>query len=113
MTREDPDHPILAQPWRYTIKGLHYEIPDDGSEPFLDLTLELGAERRKLRFLSPRELEIEKGFPHAPGLVILDVSARGLDRLGVRVDDYEASWGGISFWARSVHELAEGGPSVA
>jgi len=113
MSREDPDHPILAQPWRYTITGLHYERPEDGSEPFLDLTLERGPERRKLRFLGPQELQIEKGFPHAPGLVILDVSARGLDRLTVRVDDYEASSGGIRFWARSVHEVARGGASAA
>lgn len=103
---EDPEHPILPQAWQYRIVGLRLELdPDDDGEPFLDLALRRGAERRVLRFWSPRDLEIERDGPTSYGLVIHDVRARGLDRIGVRVDDFESSPGAIRFVARAVEEL--------
>ena len=41
------------------------------------------------------------------GLVISDVRGRKLDRLGVRVDDFEASPGAVRFWARHVEYKTE------
>src|SRR5512143_3401839 len=101
---EDPHHPILDRPWTWTIVGLHFEIPVDGSEPFLDLQLQRAGEHRHLRFWSPQDLELNRGFPSAEGLVILDVSKRGLDRLNIHVDDFE-QFGGIRFWARTVQDV--------
>lgn len=106
MSSEDRDHPILPDAWRYEIVGLRLELePEDGSEAFLDLTLQLDGKRRTLRFLSPRSIEIEEGGPVSGGLKILDVSDRKLDRLSVRVDDYEGQRGSLRFWARDVSPI--------
>jgi hypothetical protein len=104
---QDPDHPILPRAWEFEIVGLRLErSPIDETEPFLDLTVIRGTERRTLRFWSPADLEIERGGPAMTGgLVILDIRGRGLDRLGVRVDDFEASRGSVRFVARSVEEV--------
>jgi hypothetical protein len=107
----DPVHPILADAWQYEIVGLRLERePLDGSEPFLDLMLRCGDDRRTLRFWSPADLEIEKGGPSMTGgLAILDVRSRGLERIGVRVTDFEAGNGSVRFVARTVEDLQGAG----
>lgn len=102
----DPQHPILDRPHEYRILDLWYHMGSNGEQPFIDLNLGRGDTVRRLRFLSPRDLEIEKGFP-APtnGMEILDVRARQLEDVGVRVGDFEASFGSITFWAREVVDL--------
>ena len=106
LHESDPRHTILPDAWRYEITGLHLELaPGDGAEPFLDLTVRLGDDVRRLRFYSPQDVEIERGGPVSGGLTILDVRGRQLDRLGVRVDDYEASPGSLRFWARDVKDV--------
>jgi len=104
--KPDPQHPIIERPYEYAIADLRYHMGLDGSEPFLDLILVRGGTTRRLRFLSPQNLQIEHGFP-APtsGMVILNVRGRQLDRLGVQVADWEASHGGITFYARDVIDL--------
>ena len=104
---EDPRHPILRESWRYEVVALRLERkPIDGGEPFLDLVLGLASERRTLRFWSPSDLEIERGGPvMTGGLVILDVRGRGLERIGVKVDDFEGSHGGVRFVARTVEDV--------
>ena len=105
--RQDPDHPILPQAWQFEIIGLRLEKdPLEGGEPFLDLTLRRGTGRRMLRFWSPSDLEVERGGPTmTSGLVIRDLRDRGLDGVGVKVDDFEASSGSVRFVARSVEEV--------
>lgn len=103
----DPDHPIIDRPWEYEVLLLAYhndpELPRDS---YLDLTLRRGPSVRRLRFLGPEDLEIERGFPRPTGgMVILDVRRRQLDGLGVRVADFEASLGAVRFWAREVLDL--------
>jgi hypothetical protein len=109
LTQEDPFHSILDRPWEYEIVSLSFHRSFDGEfETFLDISLKKGDVARHLRFLSPRELEIENGFPAATsGFCILDVSARGMEGVGVRVADFEASWGAIRFWARDVVEIGQ------
>lgn len=110
MTKEeDPIHSIVERPWEYEILTLgFYRSPSAEFEPFLDLTLKKGDVLRHLRFYGPRELEIENGFPESTGgFCIYDVSARGLEGLGVRVGDFEASWGAVRFWAREVIEIGQ------
>ena len=105
--KKDPNHPVLASAWQFEIVGLRLELePNDVSEPYLDLTLKREQEIRTLRFWSPSDLEIERGGPRMThGLEILDIRARGLDRIGVKVDDFEASSGSVRFVAREVEEL--------
>jgi hypothetical protein len=108
MTRkEDPIHSIIERPWQYKIISLcYYQSHPESIEPFIDLTLRKGNVLRHLRFYSPQELEIEKGFPYSTsGFCIYDVSARGMEGLGVRVDDFEAGGGAVRFWARKVIEI--------
>jgi hypothetical protein len=108
MEKEDSAHPILPESWRYEIVGIRLDhFPMDGGEPFLDLTLQRGAERRILRFWSPIEIEIEKGGPSmTSGFVIRDIRGRQLEGIGVLVDDFEASCGAVRFLARTVDELS-------
>jgi hypothetical protein len=106
----DPEHPVLARAWEFEIVGFRLEKePVDEREPFLDLTLKRGDDRRVLRFWSPRDIEIERGGPTmTSGLVIYDIRARGLERLGVQVDDFEASRGSVRFLARAVEDITDG-----
>ncbi len=54
---KDTNHPVLNNPWEYTIIGLDYQIPQYDATPYLDLTLIKGNEVRRLRFLSPQSLK--------------------------------------------------------
>ena len=103
----DHEHPILPRACEYEIIGLRLERePPDGIEPFLDLTLRRGSQRRVLRFWSPQNLEVKRGGPiMTHGLVIYDIRSRGLDGLNVEVDDYENTEGKVTFVARAVEEL--------
>jgi hypothetical protein len=105
--KEDPHHPILECSWEYEVFTFSFhQFMYEESEPFIDLTLKRGDELRSFRFYSPQDLEIEKGFPRKTGgFCIFDVSSRGMEGLKVRVDDAEASWGAIRFWAREVIEI--------
>jgi hypothetical protein len=109
LRERDPNHPILYNASKYEIVGLRLEKePLDGGEPFLDLVLRSGRERRLLRFWSPADLEIEKGGPtFTSGLAILDVTARGLEQIGVIVTDFEAANGSVRFVARTVEDISK------
>ena len=98
----DPDHPILPDAWKWEIVGMRVELdPLDEAEPYLDLTVRRGGGRQVLRFWSPRDLRIAEGGPRMThGMAILDVRARGLEGIGVRVDDFEAD--SVRVVARSV-----------
>jgi len=103
---DDPDHPIIDRPSEFRVIGFAFQRAlDDSTEPYIDLTLQRGDTVRRLRFLGPRSISIEDGFPEGCGMFIADVRHHGLDGLGVRVDDYEASGGAIRFWARTVIDL--------
>jgi hypothetical protein len=104
---KDFEHAILRNSWEYEIVGLRLEKePTVEHEPFLDLALRRGSERRTLRFWSPSELEIERGGPlMTDGLTIFDIHHRGMENIGVWVTDVEASQGSVRFFARSVEEI--------
>ena len=105
MTRDpDPYHPVIDRPHEYEIVEFTYVSPLDGSEPYIDLELLKGDRLRLLRFFSPQDLQITKGFPNSSGLTILDVRARQMDGLGVRMANCEAHGGCPEFWARDVVE---------
>ncbi len=98
---------VLARPFGVPSYDLSLDKePFDGGEPRLDLVLRRGPDHRILRFWSPVELEIEQGGPaNTGGLVLYDLRRRGLDHIGVRVDDSESSRGAIRFLARAVDDI--------
>ena len=101
----DPEHPILPRAWEYDVVGLNLQFaPDNEDEPFLDLTLQRDREQRVLRFWSPQQLTLEEGALTTHGMVIEDVRYRRLEGLGVHVNDFEVTNGGLRFRAGSVEE---------
>ncbi len=100
----DSYHPVIQRPHEYSIVEFTYVSPQDGSEAYIDIILKKGDSLRRLRFHGPQDLQITSGFPNSSGLVIVDVSARQLNGLGVRVMNREAHDGCPEFWARDVTE---------
>lgn len=94
----------LASPSDYDVVELVYRLkpPGDGH---VDLTLATPTGTRRLRFLGPRVVQVASELPSVlAGVEVRDVSAeslRGLD-LWISIGD-----GAITFWAKSVTELAE------
>ncbi len=107
--REYPYHPILDRSWEYEVFTLcFYQSPLGEFEPFLDLTLKKDDIIRCLRFHSPQNLEITRGFPaKTGGFCIFDISTTAVDGLSVYVDDIEEAHGAIRFWARDVVEIGQ------
>ncbi|MGD9230463.1 MAG: hypothetical protein PVJ20_06595 [Desulfobacterales bacterium] len=105
--QRDPDHPIIESPHLYDIIDFHYHHDgEDYKESYIDLVLKKDDLLRRLRFLEPKDLKIEKGFPcPTRGLCILDVSHHQLERINVHVSDFEASHGSVTFWAYKVIDL--------
>ena len=101
---DEPDHPIIERPYQYQIIEMVYHVDlEDRLDSYIDLTLVKVSSTRRLRFLGPQGLEIEKGFPSPThGMKILDISKRQWQDLGVAVLDFENSHGAITFWAKDV-----------
>lgn len=99
-------HSILKKPHEYDVGDFHYHVDiEDPRESFIDMTLKRNTEAVTLRFWGPRNLKIEEGFPKPTrGMVFYDLSADGLADIGVQVSDFEASWGSVTFFARSVEK---------
>ncbi|MGC4031626.1 MAG: hypothetical protein QM754_07825 [Tepidisphaeraceae bacterium] len=107
-THEDiPAHPIIDKPWQFEIVRFDFHRdPGDRRSSYLDLWLRRGEELRKLRFLQPRSIQIEEGFPsRTNGMAILDVSSLGWEDVAVQVTDFEASNGAVTFYAKDVVEV--------
>lgn len=110
----DPDHPILPDPYTWDLVEFTYRLdPDDGRESYIDLVFARNGVVRRLRFFNPRDLEMSRGLPNSFGLCILDVNGRQLEGVGVRVANFEQSYGAPSFWAARVVEVAEPGNDSA
>lgn len=107
MLNKDPDHPIIDQPWQYSIVDFHVHADSDTGESFIDMTLRREGVQRRLRFLDPQNIVIDEGcFPQPTGgMQILDVSHRQLDGLTVEVGDFENEGGAVTFCARQVVDL--------
>ncbi len=109
LEQEDPFHSILERSWDYEVVSFCFKQSlNNEFEAYIDLTLRNESKVRHLRFFSPQNIEIEEGFPiKTGGFSIYDISARGLDKLNVRVGDFEATLGAIRFWARKVEEVEQ------
>ena len=106
-TKPDPDHVIIDKPWEYEIIDLHFHRDtEEWAASYLDLTLQKEEIIRRLRFVGPRDIHIESGFPfNNGGMEILDVRHRQMEGIGVRVGNYEASEGTVTLWASEVLDL--------
>jgi len=100
---KDPDHPIIDQPWRYSVIGCDYHCGADG-QTHLDLLLQLDSTIRRLRFINVIDIHIRAGFPRCKGLLIKDVSGRASGNSKIYIQDENWS-GGIVFWAQDVIDL--------
>jgi hypothetical protein len=99
-------HSILSNPHEYDLCEFRYHVDDDPHQSFVDLTLRNHAESVTLRFWRPRKLKIEEGFPQATGgMVFYDLSADGLEDIGIEVADFEACPGSVTFFAKSVERV--------
>lgn len=75
---------------------------------YLDIVLTKGVGERRLRFLSPQQVRIELrgGYPQECGdMIIIDISDRGWEGLGVEVTDGGASGSPVNLYAREVLEI--------
>ena len=101
------DHRIIEKPWEYKIKTFHYDCSSvDYLEHYIDISFEKENIIRNLRFIAPRQLKIEEGFPQPThGLEIIDISDRGLENVNVWVTDFEASNGAITFYSKDLIEI--------
>lgn len=108
-------HSIIQRPWEFKIKKFHYDCTsEDSLEHFIDIQFVKGDEIRNLRFIGPKQLKIEEGFPYpTSGLAIMDIRNRGLEDINIRVTDFEATTGAITFYAKYLIEipLSEASPS--
>jgi hypothetical protein len=59
---DEPLHPISSEPWTYELERIDWRPSPAIAASQIDLTSRRGDERRLLRFLSPTEVEIGKGF---------------------------------------------------
>jgi hypothetical protein len=100
--REDPEHSILPRAWEHEVVGINLQLLAD--PPFLDLTLRRAGVLKTLRFARPHEVAFVQPPGGHHGLVIADVSARGLEGIRVRVYDFEPE-NALSFWASDVVEV--------
>jgi hypothetical protein len=102
----DPPHPLFHDLAQAEVQGLRFERGRTGRDDVVELVLRRGPEVRAFRFGGVTALRLGGGFPDVGWLQVQDVSARQLDRLGVRVSDDEQSEA-IEFWAASVDEIPE------
>ncbi len=102
-----PYHPIIDRPHEYRIVEFYYNsASSDYSEHYILMKLKKGNDVKLLKFLNPRDLKIEEGFPRpTSGMEFLDLSKDSLEDINVKVGDFEASHGAITFYAKSVIEL--------
>ena len=112
IPEDAPLHPVLENPHEFDLEALKYQVVPGSGEPYIDLTLTKSDVSVTLRFLSPRDLQIEPGFPTPTrGMAFYDLRGYQLGDIGVAVKDTEASWGAITFWARSVEVVQSDGPT--
>jgi len=105
--REEADNTIIERPWEYELVEFCYRRPEDEGEPYLDIVLQKGKEKRRLRFFSPRDIRISGGpSPSAVGLTILDVRNRQMDVLGFELKAMKHRMGlhnsGHAQWKKSI-----------
>ncbi len=104
----DPDHPILDQPWRWEIDEFTWHAERGTVQAALDVRFVRDGQHLTLRFIEPQDVTIEFGgsYPIQCGeMAILDISGRQLDGLTVQVTEFGASGTPLRLYARSVQKL--------
>jgi hypothetical protein len=103
----EPEHDILPRAWTYDLVRIDWRSTPAIAEGWIDLTFQKGGEQRRLRFLAPTEVQVDRGFMGQPtGLRIVDIRSRGWDSVGVEVINFEQD-PGITFFAPDIVDLDE------
>ena len=104
----DPFHPILPDPWFWELVEFSYRRDlNDRQKSYIDMVFKRAGAERRLRFIAPRDVELSRGELSSSGICILDVSARQMVGLRVRVATFEMSYGTPSFWAAEVVDVTD------
>jgi len=104
----DKIHPIINKPHEYEVIFFSLKKDTEAHEStYIELHLKKNSEIKKLQFIQPVDLEIEKGFyGNICGMEILDIKDHQLDNIGVQVRNFEQD-AGITFMAKEVVEVNE------
>ncbi len=100
-------HSIIKAPHNYRLIYFFYNCKSKNYlDHFIDIHLKNNNIIRRLRFIAPINLKIEKGFPLSTGgMEILDVSKNQLENINIEVRDFEANQGSITFDAKEIIDL--------
>lgn len=105
MVAEDLEHSILPEAFRYDLERIDWHPSFVPGQCFIDLTFRNDDERRRLRFLDPSQVEVDRGFMgQASGMVIYDISGRGWEGIKIEVANFESD-PNITFYASDVVDL--------
>jgi hypothetical protein len=100
----NPDHPILPYASQYkVIEFIYHGFTWTPEDHYIEIFLEKGDDRVRLRFDNPRQLKINEYFPTQSGFYILDISSDGLEDLSIAVGDFKN--GSINFFAKCVAKI--------
>lgn len=103
---EEPDHPIINEPWEYKIIEFKYHRGHKNDEPHIDLTLKKNNEIQILRFRKPSGVRLYD-IPEHEGPSIKNVTGRGFESVQVAVCADACGQGHMSFWAEDVIDITE------
>ena len=103
---EEPLHPLIADPWTYDLIALDWRLdPRDDRNDTLDLTLRRDGAQRRLRFIRPHNIKIDRRFHGSlSGFTIVDIRSRQWDDMKVEVKNNEQD-PGITFVAADLIDL--------
>ncbi|MCK4635835.1 MAG: hypothetical protein KAT32_03150 [Candidatus Moranbacteria bacterium] len=101
-------HKILEEPHhKYKIIDFRYYCDSSISiiDHFIDLKLKKDSTIRNLRFIAPRNISLEKGFPNISGFAILNIKDSQLEGVSLEVMNDEPEYGELNFYAKNVIDL--------
>ena len=103
----EPLHPILPQSWTYELVRVDWLPSPRIRDTHIDLTFHKEGRFRRLRFVSPSCVQVDRGFcGQCSGLAIHDIRSRGWDGIGIAVVNFEQD-PGITFFAADVVDLGD------
>lgn len=100
-------HKIIEHPHTYRIiKFCYNSEANNYIEHYIDIWFQKDTIIRKLRFIAPINLEIEKWFPKPTWwLEILDIKDSQLQDITVQVRDFESEHWAINFYSKDVIDI--------
>lgn len=105
MSTHTKEHSILPGSEEWDVVEIRLTLDLIGTAR-RDLVFERDQRLVHLRFENAQQIEFDGPLSSSfDGLAILDVSDRQLDGLNIRVVGWDAPFGAMSFWAKSIHRV--------